>query len=89
MKIIVDISEDDYNRIINKSYWSNDPDYSAAEYAIAHGAVLPQNPTNGEMAEMLFPEEITNKLFLNLINFWEMPYKGKWMRKGGENYVND
>ena len=33
--------------------------------------------TNGEIVEMLFPEEITNKLFLNQINFWEMPYKGK------------
>ena len=36
--------------------------------------------TNGEVVEMLFPEEITNKLFLNMINFWEMPYKGKERR---------
>lgn len=42
MQIIAEISEDDYNRIINKSYWSNDPDYTAAEYAIAHGTVLPE-----------------------------------------------
>lgn len=33
--------------------------------------------TNGEIAKMLFPEEITDKLFLNLVNFWEMPYKEK------------
>ena len=66
MEIIVEISEDDYNRIINKSYRSNNPDWSEAESAIAHGTQLPSG--HGDLVDK---DELWDLYHSNDYDFYE------------------
>lgn len=88
MQIKAEISEDDYNRIINKSYRSNNPDYSAAEYAIAHGDIIPNTfATNGDVISTTFPkrEVIEHDTYIEVAwgegmdefdkDWWNAPYE--------------
>ena len=78
MQIVIDIPKWKYEEIIC--------DKSCGLYtltrAIAKGTVLPDNPTNGEVIQALFPniyEGFSNVIDLNL--WWYAKYKAKEQEK--------
>ena len=52
MKIVIDIAQEVYTDIKDGYYNHN---VTSMGYAIQHGTVLPDNPTNGDMIKALFP----------------------------------
>lgn len=89
MKIVIDIDEKEYKRIINGDWIGN----QMAEI-FENGTVLPDNPTNGAVICLLYPNlryVIQNGRVVTTIgvassfdlDWWNAPY-----RKDGEIYEN-
>ena len=78
MKLIIDIDKEKYNQIIN-SYQGSNVRLKDYEIAIINGTPIPDNATNGDIIQAMFPE--INKYFSNVIEWrlwWNAPYqKGK------------
>ena len=92
MKVLVDIPEEDYNRIKDNApdaynYLTSWRLYNAVE----NGTPLPENPTNGDMIKAMFPNMMDScwkyKKYLSDIcgdytaieyteDWWNAPYKG-------------
>ena len=91
MKLIIDIPEEAYNRLLTEQHLPNRLDI---EWCIVHGTPIPDNATNGQVMQMMFPNadiEIHNITVYvvfdidsgNVISFdlawWNSPYQ-----KGGK-----
>ena len=54
MKLIIDIPELAYDRLLNEQHIPN-MDY---EYLIIHGTPIPDNATNGDVIKAMFPKDV-------------------------------
>lgn len=71
MKVLIDISDEDYE-VIKKNHWSK----NTLMYCIDNGTVIPDDATNGDAFEILFPE--TELRYVgNMIGATE--YEGKYI----------
>ena len=58
MKVLIDIPEEAYNRLLTEQHLPNRLDI---EWCIIHGTPLPDNATNGDIMQMIFPNGVTAK----------------------------
>jgi len=81
MQIVINIPKDRYKHICEEQWLPNRLYY---EKAIANGTPIPDNATNGDIVQMMFPKIDTN--FSNVIdlNLW---WKSRY-QKGDGNEVN-
>ncbi len=74
MKLIVDIDEDVYKKIVADKYAI----YDKMFYSIKNGTPIPDNATNGEVIKALFPNEHDFETDFDE-TWWNAPYQ-----KGGK-----
>lgn len=78
MQIVIDIDEEDYERLKEYKKAPFCSLTSRAYEAIANGTHLPDNATNGDVIKTLFPEWVANHLKFHMgKNWWNTPYKEK------------
>ena len=78
MKLIIDIPELAYDRLLGEQHIPN-MDY---EYLIIHGTPIPDNATNGDVIHLLFPNTsfsvfhrgLVNQIEIDM-NWWNAPYQ--------------
>lgn len=56
MKLIINISDDVYTRLFDNGKPMDIADGIVMERAIRNGTPIPDNATNGEIADMMFPD---------------------------------
>ena len=66
MKLIIDIPELAYDRLLGEQHIPN-MDY---EYLIIHGTPIPDNATNGDIMEIMF-----SKVNFYVGDWWDKPYQ--------------
>lgn len=55
-KILIDLSPDVFTRLFDADGYISEKDAQAMGYAIRDGIVLPENPTNGDVIKIMFPD---------------------------------
>ena len=81
-RIVIKISDELYNDIAPDDAVYYPDDGGVVWQAVREGTVLPDNPTNGEVIQALFPniyEGFSNVIDLNL--WWYAKYKAKEQEK--------
>ena len=74
MKLIVDIDEDVYKKIVADKYAI----YDKMFYPIKNGTPIPNNATNGDVIKAMFPNEYDFETDFDA-EWWNAPYQ-----KGGK-----
>lgn len=74
MKLIVDIDEDVYKKIVADKYAI----YDKMFYSIKNGTPIPDNATNGDVIKAMFPNEYDFETDFDA-EWWNAPYQ-----KGGK-----
>lgn len=57
MKLIIDIPEDSYERVMNPDKFYRDIDGEKIRWAVYKGTPIPDNATNGDVIKALFPKD--------------------------------
>jgi len=76
MKLIINISEQDFHRVCQGYIDYSNTLEGRCLAAISEGVFIPDNATNGDVINAMFPE--INKYFSNVIEWrlwWNAPYK--------------
>lgn len=94
MKVVTDISDADYKSITENYISYADTESGRVYKAIKEGTVLPDNPTNGDMIEIMFPNCVKDNDFCGAVitslngetqywksDWWNLPYKGESNRR--------
>lgn len=90
MKILIDIPEDTHERITRPDRLFTDDDVNKICWAVYNGIPIPDNATNGDIVQMMFPNvnvyehnggatySVNNEYNFNA-TWWNAPYQ-----KGGK-----
>lgn len=88
MQIVIDITEEQFALVKQMARYQHYRGELTVEQAIAHGIVLPENATNGDMFKALFPNYIyvgvcvldeNECILLHDVNYhwWNAPYEAE------------
>ena len=82
MKLLIDIPEDSYERVMNPDKFYRDIDGEKIRWAVYKGIPIPDNATNGDMIKTLFSNTFDNfceRTTWEWNRWWNAPYQ-----KGGK-----